>query len=79
MNGKPGDDPALDIVKYGLSVYSPEVDSLVRELANLMEFRRLQDLLHELSALPVEELGGRLKEAVRKLKEDARARGWEVE
>jgi hypothetical protein len=79
MNGKPGDDPALDIVKYGLPVYSPEVDSLVRELAKLVELRRLQDLLSELSALPVEELGDKLRETVRELKEDARARGWEVE
>lgn len=79
MNGKPGDDPALDIVHYGLSVYSAEVDGLVRELAKLMEFRRLQDLLDSLSALSVAELSVALKEKVAKLKDEARARGWEVE
>ena len=79
MNGKPGDDPAIDIIRHGRSVYSPEVDALVRELAMLMEFRKLQDLLHSLAALSVDELGVKLKETVRALKLEARARGWEVE
>lgn len=79
MNGKPGDDPALDIVHYGLSVYSAEVDGLVRELAKLMEFRRLQDLLGSLSGLSVAELGVALKEKLATLRDEARARGWEIE
>ena len=48
MNGKPGDDPAIDIIHHGLSIYSPEVDGFVRELAELMEFRSLQGLLYSL-------------------------------
>jgi hypothetical protein len=79
MNGKPGDDPALDIVQYGRSVYSPEVDELVRELSGLMDFRRLQDLLESLAGLPIEALGAELKKTAINLKEEARVRGWEVE
>ena len=79
MNGKHGDDPVLDIVHYGLSVYSPEVDSLVRELAKLMEFRRLQELLHSLGELSVEELRIKLTATVQTLRNDAKNRGWEVE
>lgn len=79
MNGKPGDDPAIDIVCHGLSVYSPEVDGLVRELAKLMEFRRLQDLLGSLSALSHDDLKAKLEETIQALKRDARARGWEVD
>jgi len=79
MNGKHGDDPALDIIHYRLSVYSPEVDALVRELAKLMEFRRLSDFLSSLGGLSVEELRVKLNETVIMLKIDAKNRGWEVE
>jgi hypothetical protein len=78
MNGKPHDDPALDIIQYGLPVFSPEVDGLVRELGSLMEFRRLQELLEPLQRLPVEELGAKLTAKVAELREDGRERGWEV-
>jgi hypothetical protein len=79
MNGKPGDDPAIDIVHHGLSVYSTEVDGLVLELAKLMELRRLQDLLGSLTALSLDELRVRLEEIVQTLTRDAQARGWEIE
>lgn len=79
MNGKPGDDPAIDIVHHGLSVCSTEVDGLVLELAKLMEFRRLQDLLGSLAALSLDELRVKLEEIVQTLRRDAQARGWEIE
>ena len=79
MNGKPGDDPAVDIVQYGRSVYSPEIDDLVRQLANLMDFRRLQDLLQSQEGLSNAALGATLLGILRTLKAEGRARGWEVE
>jgi hypothetical protein len=79
MNGKPGDDPAIDIIHHGRSVYSPEVDGLVRELAKLMDFRKLQELLYSFAGLPVAEVGAKLRETVARLKREARARGWEIE
>jgi len=79
MNGKPGDDPALDIVKHGVSVYSTEVDALVRELAKFMDFRRLQDLLHSRAGLSVEHLRIELQKKVRALRAEAHDRGWEIE
>jgi len=44
-NGKPGDHPFTDIVLHGLAVYSPEADSLVREIAALGGRDRIADML----------------------------------
>ncbi len=79
MNGKPHDDPALDIIRYGLPVFSPEADGLVRDLGKLMDFRRLQDLLRSLVKLPVAEVEAALRAKVTELKNDGAARGWEIE
>lgn len=79
MNGKPGDDPATDILHHGLPVYSPEIDALVRRLGKLMEFRRLQDFLDTLSGLPITDLGLKVKDQVSQLESEAKRRGWEVE
>ena len=79
MNGKPGDDPATDILRYGLPVYSPEIDDLVRRLGKLMEFRRLQDFLDSLSGLPITDLGRKVKDQVSQLESEGKRRGWEVE
>ena len=79
MNGKPHDDPALDIVRYGLPVFSAEADGLVRDLSKLMEFRRLQDFLHPLVRLSVGEVEAALRVKLAELKNDSKARGWEVE
>ena len=35
VNGKQGDNPVTDIVHYGLPVFTPEVDALVREVYEL--------------------------------------------
>ena len=79
MNGKPGDDPATDILRYGLTVYSPEIDDLVRQLGTLMEFRRLQEFLDSLSGLPAAEFGRSVKERVAQLNSEAKQCGWEIE
>jgi hypothetical protein len=31
--GAPGDDPLIDVVTYGRSVFTPEIDELIRQLA----------------------------------------------
>jgi len=79
MNGRPGDDPATDILHHGRQVYSPEIDDLVRQLGRLMEFRKLQEFLMSLSGLPVAEIGRRVKDRVAQLTSEGRERGWEVE
>ena len=35
MNGKEGDHPISDIVEYGRSVFTPEIDELIRQLDRL--------------------------------------------
>ena len=79
MNGKPGDDPATDILHHGLQVYTPEIDELVRQLAKLMEFRRLQEFLNSVSRLPVAEIGRQVEDRVAQLRSEGKSRGWEVE
>src|SRR6266508_4378961 len=39
VNGKEGDHPLIDIVTYGLPVFSPDVDAMVREVCELGGFR----------------------------------------
>ena len=73
MNGRPGDDPATNIVHNGLSVYSPEADQLVRELAKLPEFRRLQELLGQFVGLSAVEVRLKLDSSLRRFKSEARA------
>lgn len=39
VNGKPGDHPVTDIVKWGIEVFSADIDAKVRNLAELGSFR----------------------------------------
>jgi hypothetical protein len=41
VNGKPGDNPYTDIIVYDLAVFSPDVDALVRRVADLGGFDSL--------------------------------------
>jgi hypothetical protein len=43
-NGKPGDDPLLDILGHGLDVYSPRVAALVRKIAALADEKTRREL-----------------------------------
>jgi len=79
MNGRPGDDPATDILHHERPVYSAEIDDLVRQLGKLMEFRRLQDFLNSLSGVPIPDLGRRVKDQLSQLRSEAKRRGWDVE
>jgi hypothetical protein len=79
VNGKPGDDAALDILEYGRTVFSPEIDAMVRDLARLMDFRRLQDFLNPLTTLSVDAAGVRIRQRLEKLREEGKERGWEIE
>jgi hypothetical protein len=59
-NGKPGDDPVSDILVHGLSVFSPEIDELVRRLARVVPRQRLWELV-SLSPASLPELRARLQ------------------
>jgi len=83
VNGKPGDDPILDITVHGLAVYSDEVDGLIREVWLICgtnerdELRARLPRPDALDAPGLEELHLRLEEFRSRLLGEARERGWE--
>jgi hypothetical protein len=77
-NGKPGDHPLNDILDHGLGVFSPEADTLVREISDLVPRDRLWDLVDWFSPPPIDEFTAQLTEIRDRLRPDAHDRGWEV-
>ena len=65
MNGVRGDHPLTDIVNYGLPVFSPEVDALVREVDDLGGFES------ELAAFLLLNVYGQIEELRQKEPEKA--------
>ena len=77
-NGTIGDDPVSDILDHGRVVYGDEVDGLVRELAELLPRYRLWDALEWPTPPAPADFSARLRDIVARLREQARAAGWEV-
>ena len=42
-NGRPGDHPLTDLLKHGQSVYGPEADQCIREIATLSRGHELDE------------------------------------
>ena len=69
-NGKPRDHPVTDVVVYGMPVFSPEVDELIREIDTLggrAELWALTDAMMEAER----QLGG-LRVQLRKIRDRLR-------
>ena len=92
MNGKPGDDPVTDIVKYRVRVFSPAIDLLIAEIVALGGRQELSDRYglfywqppqwnHELDSLrPVPpNLDQQLREIHDRREREGRDGGWEVD
>ena len=77
-NGKLGDHPINDILDHGLRVFSPEADSLVREISEFMPRARLWDLVDWFSPPSIDEFTTQLRQIRDRLRRDAQDRGWEV-
>jgi hypothetical protein len=73
-NGKPGDHPLTDIVVHGLSVFSPEIDELVRRLARAVPPQRLAELV-PLGTASLPELRARLQTELERATREAEERG----
>jgi hypothetical protein len=43
MNGKRGEHPLTDILVYGMEIYGPEADELIREISELSSRRELYE------------------------------------
>ncbi len=78
-NGRPGDDPVMDIIVHGIGVFSPEIDEMIRQLNKLMDWRRLQEFIELVRRQPPDELRKSISDKLQSLRDEARTRGWEVE
>ncbi len=43
-NGKPGDHPLTDIILHNYSTYGSEIDSLIKEIYKISQFRDLDGI-----------------------------------
>ncbi len=77
MNGKVGDHPVSDICDYGRTVFSPEIDELVREIHQYLGRERMWELLDWFEPPPLPMLEADLRRRLSALRADAEARGWE--
>jgi len=79
VNGKPGDDPITDVVKYRLPVFAPSVDILIAEIVALGGEQELRERgLDGLQPLP-----SNLEQELRQVRDlrvrEGRRSGWEVD
>ena len=84
--GGPGDGALIDIVHWRRPVYSPQVDSLIAEIAELWGGLALETFLRDQRILWMKRSDGELARAERvliakrdELYESAVARGWDME
>jgi hypothetical protein len=83
VNGKPGDDPILDVTVHGLPTYSDTIDALIREVWPMCGTRERDELRAmlpsptELDAAGLEEVHLGLEDFRSHLLGEARDRGWE--
>ena len=79
MNGKPGDHPLTDILVHNLIVFSPEADTLIKEIISLGGRDALETKYNLFSPPPLHEFENELRQMLGAIKEDRKKRGWEVE
>jgi hypothetical protein len=72
MNGKPGDDPILDITHYKRPVFSPTIDGLIVQIVDLGGRLELEVKLVNLASAPLQELEAELRALRDKYKQNAR-------
>jgi hypothetical protein len=78
MNGKPGDHPITDIVKWKIPRFSPTADALIGEIVQLGAQRELE-LAFDLFAPPaLPEFEIKLKEMRDRIYKDRKKSGWEL-
>ena len=78
-NGRPGDHPINDIVDHGIPVFSPDVDALVRRIAQLLPRYRMWDLIDWDHTPDLEELKRLLERKLAEIEQQARKDGWELD
>ena len=76
-NGAPGDHPLNDILVHGSTVFSPEADEMVRQLACVYSHEEMHELLVWFHLPTGEALEARLRALLEARRAEARRRGWE--
>jgi len=77
MNGKPGDHPITDLMVHHIAVYGEPLDTQLRQLGELMSYRRLCDWFQQHWSTPAEQLQPLVAAKLEELRRDAQERGWE--
>jgi hypothetical protein len=77
-NGKKGDHPLTDIVKWKIPRFSKKADTLVLEIANLGGETELERTFNLFKPPPLEEFETKLQAIRDRLYRQAKERGWEV-
>lgn len=83
VNGRPGDDPVLDVTVHGVGVYTSQIDDLIREIwpqCGTDEQAELRALLPDpdhVEAPEFEKVQVQLEAMRSRLLGEARGRGWE--
>jgi hypothetical protein len=80
-NGSKGDHPLTDLFYHNLSVFSPTIEALLREihdLAGTSEWHRMEESINWFRLPPDEELEQQLRTLRDRLRHEAKERGWEV-
>jgi hypothetical protein len=77
-NGKHGDHPITDILKWKRRVFSEKIDGLIVEIVELGGRKELEDSFNLFAPPPSLEFERLLEDIRDRLLHDARARGWEV-
>jgi hypothetical protein len=78
MNGKKGDHPLTDIVKWKIPVFSPSADALIAEIVQLGAREELESGFNLFSPPPPPAFEGKLKEIRDRVLAERKASGWEV-
>lgn len=78
MNGKKGDHPITDIVKWKIPVFSPTADALIAEIVQLGARPELESSFNLFMPPPLPAFEAKLKEMRDRVFADRKESGWEV-
>jgi hypothetical protein len=76
-NGKKGDHPITDILRWKTARFSPKADELIAEIVQLSGTAELERTLNLFVPPPISEFEKSLHDIRDRLKREAKERGWE--
>jgi hypothetical protein len=70
-NGRPGDHPMTDILNHRIRTFSERADELIRQIAQLVPYREIDDYVNWRSPPPIEEFEAELDATLQRLRKNA--------